>query len=134
MDRKGICEAGRGEVSFSTGKGVVTSSLMSMRRARPHGNERSLAIRPYLLPDADSMQFVRPATKGASEVKWYGPEPQPFKCILVNGSAPMQARAMVTIVTNSPQLSNPSPPTCSTLLSHQKWPWSVSMDNMVTRL
>ena len=90
---------------------IVTSSSMSMRRARPHGNERSLAILRYLLPDADSMRFVHPATQGASAVKWYGPEPQPFKCILVNGSAPMQARAMVTIVTNSLRHCKPSPPT-----------------------
>ncbi len=33
------------------------------------------------------------------------------RCILVNGSVPTQVAAMASIVTNSPQLSKPSPPT-----------------------
>src|SRR5437868_641271 len=45
-------------------------SLTSMRHVKQHGNVRCPAILPYLPQNTDSMQFVRPATQGASVVRW----------------------------------------------------------------
>ena len=41
-----------------------------MRHVKQHGNVRCPAILPYLPQNTDSMQFVRPATQGASVVRW----------------------------------------------------------------
>ena len=54
----------------STARVAAIWSLTSMRRVKPPGNVRCLAILRCLQHDVDSMQFVRPATQGASVVRW----------------------------------------------------------------
>jgi hypothetical protein len=54
----------------STARVGATLSLTSMQRVKQHGNGRCPAIRPCLQHDADSMPPVRPATEGASGVRW----------------------------------------------------------------
>src|SRR5271169_3639554 len=94
-----------------TVRAAVTSSLMSMRRAKPHGNERCPATLRCLQRDADSRRSVHQVIADASGARWFAHARQLFRCILVNGSGPTQVAAMAIIVTNSPQLSNPSRPT-----------------------
>jgi len=76
-----------------------------------HGNEHSPVILSYPRQNADSKRSVRPATQGASEVRWSAHGPLLCKCILVNGSLPTQARAMGTIVASLPRRGIPSRPT-----------------------
>jgi hypothetical protein len=76
---------------------------------------------------------VRPATKDARGVRWYVHVPPLFRCTLANGSARTQVGAMEIIVASLPQPCKQSPSTWRNLLSHQRWLWSVSMDNMATQ-
>ena len=94
----------------STARVGAIWSLTSMRRVKPHGNVRCLAIRRCLQPDADSMPSVRLATEGASGGRWCARALQRCRCTRANGSAPMQAKAMVTIAVNWPRHSKPSRP------------------------
>src|SRR5947209_12871883 len=97
----------------STERGTATLSLMSMRPAKPQGNARCPAILCCLPPDADSRPSVHQAIVRDSLARWCAHARPLFKCILVNGSGPTPVAAMAIIVTNSPQLSNPSPPSFS---------------------
>jgi hypothetical protein len=79
---------------------AATSSLTSMRRVKPHGNERCPAIRRGHRHDADLMLSVRPATAGASGVRWSARARQRESSTRANGLAPMQAGAMGIIAGN----------------------------------
>src|SRR5512135_826575 len=85
-------------VVCGTGKGIATLSLIAMQHGRLHDNEHCPVIHHCLPLAADSMQFVRPATPGASEERWSARARPLFRCILVNGSAPTPIAAMATIV------------------------------------
>src|SRR6516165_11217061 len=106
---------------------------MWMRHARLHDNGPYLAIRCFLLHDADLMPSVRRATRDVSGVRSYEPVPQHFRCIPVNGSAPMGIEGMATIRVNWLQRSRLLKSTWRTSLSHQRRLWFVSMDNTVMR-
>src|SRR5947208_16987802 len=68
-------KGGRKIPSVASGidKVAATSSLMSMAHARQRGNARCRVLLNCLLHNADSTQFVRQATQGAHEGKWYAP-------------------------------------------------------------
>jgi hypothetical protein len=72
------------------------------------GLERCPAMLNYLLHAAASMRSARLAIQGASEGKWSAHEPQPFRCIPVNGLAATQAGGMATIGVNWLRRSRPS--------------------------
>src|SRR5438067_278555 len=95
----------------SIDKGTATSSLMCTPRGRLHGSGHYPVIQRCLLHDAASMPSVPPFYKGRKEGRWYEPVRSLFRCIPVNGLAPMQAGAMATIVVNWLQHSRPSRPT-----------------------
>ncbi len=79
---------------------------------RQAARQRALPCAPELPPlDAASMPSVRLGTQAASVVRWSAHAQQLFKCILVNGSAPIRARAMATIAVSSPQHSESLQPT-----------------------
>src|SRR6266849_3950538 len=90
---------------------IAPSSLMWMPHAKQHDSALCPVILPCLLQNADSTRSVRQATQGANEGKWYAPAPPLSKCTLANGSAPMGAKGMGSIVVNLPRLSAPLQPT-----------------------
>src|SRR6266849_5179231 len=98
-------------VESSIDKVVAPSSLMWMPHAKQHDSALCPVILPCLLQNADSTRSVRQATQGANEGKWYAPAPPLSKCTLANGSAPMGAKGMGSIVVNLPRLSAPLQPT-----------------------
>jgi hypothetical protein len=87
---------------------VAPLSLMWTQRAKRHDSEHCPVLHCCLLLNDDLMPSACLATPVASAVRSSVHEPQPFKCIHANGSAPMQAEAMVTIVGNWPPPCYPS--------------------------
>src|SRR5216683_3056099 len=98
-------------VASGIDKVAAISSLISMPHARQPGNARCRVLLNCLLPDADSTRSVHQATQGANEGKWYAPARPLSTCTRANGSAPLGARGMGSIVVNLPRLSAPLPPT-----------------------
>jgi len=77
---------------------------------------------------------LRLAIQGASEGKWYAHEPQPFRCIPVNGLAATQAGGMATIGVNWLRRSRPSLLRLSHFALSAEVPWFVSTANMAMPL
>jgi len=88
-------------VGFGIGRVATPSSLMWMPHAKQHGSEPCPLIQRCLPLDADSMRSVHQATPGENEGRSSAHAPSLFRCIPVNGSAPMRAEAMVTIKESS---------------------------------
>jgi hypothetical protein len=87
FEQYSFAEGWTAETSGASGiaRGVATSSLMWMRRLRPHDNGRCPVIPHCLLLDTDSMRSVRPVTAGASVGRWCAHAPRRFRCTRANG-------------------------------------------------
>src|SRR5205823_8243135 len=98
-------------VGSSTDRDSASLSLMSMPLVRQPDSVPYPVLLNCLPLDAASMPSVRLGTQAASVVRWSAHAQPLFKCIHVNGSAPLRARAMATIAVSSPQHCEPLQPT-----------------------